>query len=74
MTRFHACPGGCHKQIPAHHLACGACWGRLPAQLAIAISATYRNRRGNPLAHRQAIQAAIAWYHQNPRETTHGKN
>lgn len=58
----HACPG-CGREGIAHRLlACQPCWYRLPYELRRIIQ---RVRRGS-VDHREAIQTALVWYHDNP--------
>lgn len=59
MAYLHDCPGGCGRQVPRHHFACGPCWARLPVALQRAISRAYRR---DPLAHAQAMTDARKWY------------
>lgn len=55
----HECPGGCGRPVARQHLACRACWYRLPADLRRPISATYRRDFG---AHLAAMSDATDWY------------
>lgn len=64
--KLHACPGNCNTRVPPRHVACRPCWWRLPAEIRKDITATYRR---DMAAHRQALQAAIQWYRDNPRST-----
>ncbi|WP_166345014.1 hypothetical protein [Phytoactinopolyspora limicola] len=67
MSTTHACPGGCGRNVPHHHLACRSCWYRLPTKLRTSISVTYRRDRG---AHAAALVNAIRWYAEHPRGGT----
>lgn len=59
----HACPGGCHRQVPQHLFACKPCWLRLPYDLRQPISANYRR---DEAAHLAAMADARHWYRENP--------
>lgn len=66
--RRHECPGRCGRTVPLHLLACGTCWRRLPDEQRRQVNLAYAQRDRDPLGHRQAVQAAIAWYRTQPED------
>lgn len=67
MALYHECPGGCGDQVTRTLLACREDWHRLPQALRFAIQETYRGGVAQFAAHRQAVDAAVDWYNDNPR-------
>lgn len=63
--RTHRCPGGCARQVPSHHFACRTDWFRLPINLREPISDNYLR---DPAAHLAAMQDAMQWYREHPRD------
>lgn len=63
MNAFHACPGGCHRQVPQEHLSCKDCWYALPLRLRRAIHTSYGIDSD---LHADAVADAICWYADNP--------
>jgi hypothetical protein len=59
----HDCPGGCGAQVPHHRFACPGCWGRLPRDLARAITGNFRR---DFAAHVAAMTDARRWYGKHP--------
>jgi hypothetical protein len=68
----HVCPGGCGRRHINHgRLACRECWHRLPRPLRYAVILAWRGGAGlGTVKHRDAIDAALAWYRTNPPATT----
>lgn len=64
----HACPGGCGAQVASHQLACPPDWFRLPKPLRRAVNTAWNKRVERPGAHRAALEVALRWYRDNPRE------
>lgn len=61
------CPGGCGKQLlQGSDRACVDCEQRLPGAIRVRLATS--QRQFDSTQYMDAVAAALAWFHDNPRE------
>lgn len=70
--QMHPCPGRCGRTLLQPDRPCNDCLLELPGPIRARLHATTERRHLEPAQYQDALAAALAWFHNNPKEMTRG--